>query len=108
VTEAVYTLRITDDAEARSLSDELHALGAQNLEIIRRASSPQTRITGVAPEVLARALDHLCNAGKDSEEIRGKLERQLARLQIPPLTYRLRSWQFTWDEQDKNFWSYTP
>jgi hypothetical protein len=47
------------------------------------------------------------NAGVKGREFHHEREGWIVNLGEAPLTYRLRSWQFTWQEQDQTFWSYT-
>jgi hypothetical protein len=107
MSETVFTLNLRDDKDVSALSDELRALGADLLDIRRGSDSPQTRIVGVEARVMMRALDHLRNADKSSKDLIRERDHLLAMLQIPPLTYRLRSWEFPAKNQDKAFWSYT-
>jgi hypothetical protein len=102
----VIALELSAENEVEALGEELRALGANPL-IQQGSSSDIVHLVETDLQMVARALDHLRNRGGTSPEIHSARDRLLMQLQIPPLTYRLRSWQFDWKDQDKAFWSYT-
>lgn len=103
---ALLTFNFNNDSDVTALSEELYALGA-DAQIVKDSSSPNTQVTNVEGEVVARALDHLHNQGASSKDILAARNNLLKQLHITPRNYRLRSWHLSWEEQDQTFWSYT-
>jgi hypothetical protein len=96
---------ITNTEEAADLERELDALGMSDALRGNHPIRVQLEVNEGNYERVARALDHLRNAGNAGPETHAVREAVLARLKISPLTYALRSWEF--DGEDLTFWSYT-
>jgi hypothetical protein len=97
-----------DEAESKAFETELEAVVA-DLAYLWRDGDYVVLSEQADLRLAARAFDHLRNAGsgRTGEGIISARDSLLGQLGIAPLTYRMRSWQFNWEEQDQTFWSYT-
>jgi hypothetical protein len=100
-----YEYEIADPDEAADLEREMDNLGLGDALHGNHPTRLNVDVTDENYERLARALDHVRNAGNSGPDIDAVRDAILTRLRMPPLTYALRSWEF--DGEDVLFWSYT-
>ena len=99
------TIEVTDD-EAQAITAELDALDAADAI---RGPTPDRHtltVTDRNAAIIVRALDHIRNAHRSHRATHDARDSLLRYLALSPLTYKLRSWEFSGDEE-RTFWSYS-